>query len=1220
MPSTEPKAVPLDRAERERALDTKRCVLVRAPAGSGKTDLLTRRFLRLLSEADEPGEIVAITFTKAAAAEMRHRILKELEKAAAHKELEENKADGISMEALARRALERSREMGWNLIDLPAQLRISTIDAFGRELALQRPLLSGLGGGLEISEQPRELYRRAARRTLEALDSSDAKVREAIEALLVWRDNNWQELEEQLVEMLAQRDRWMREFVLGQDADWMAVRERLERPFRTCARAALHELSRLLDQVPGAREEVLDLARFACEQSGGELHRDLAECAEFPVAPHTHREEIESARQVCACLAAFVLTGTEFRKQVNRLNGFPLDRPQEKARMRALIANLRNVEGIQAALAAVRLLPSARYTEEEWRIVQACFVLLKHAAGQLHVVFAEASEVDYVEVAQIAESVLRGESEIPGEAALAVANGIRHLLVDEFQDTSRKQHQLLARLIAAWETREARTCFVVGDPMQSIYFFRDADAELFPRVEQAGLEIPGDLPLAFDLVGLRTNFRTKRSLIERLNEIFEKVFEVNDGSDVTFSRAEPGPAEPGLLALEIARDHTPRMQLHLEFMPETPRTVSNGPDTMRERDRIAQEREAARERQTQEIVDVIHKRMAQIEHARSSGQKYRIAVLGRTKAVLVGVAKGLREAGIPFRAVELEELKGQPEVMDALALARALMNSEDRLSWLGVLRAPWCGLSLEDLHTLVSEDDEQLKRRPVPELLKERAELLSKQGRMAVGRVVHATEYASQLRLRLPAMSLGTCLEQAWLRLGGAQCVDATGRANVELLWRTLDSLPEREQDLLGSALDVALEKLTAQPDAKTDSDFGVQLMTIHKSKGLEFEVVIVPDMQAGAARSRSRLLSWMERGLAEPDESGDVTEFLVAPLQTKGSDRGKAKEWVDRVYRDREVQEMRRIVYVAATRARDELHLFARPAYKTAADGTLHLAKPRESLLLTAWPAFETEIEERFNAWCAPEEAEVESIAAAGENLLQMASTTTESSRRVARLRRLPANFSDARNEDAGLTSDVEIRGTGSLYGRHEGGLISRVLGIGVHALLQQSAKLRRSEEWEAVRTMLLNSLPRVTAQIRSAGVERAQAARIAQQALEIALKATSDPVGEWILSPHAQAENEVQWAGVESGSVRTVQVDRVFRGGLEPLGDGDDAWWIIDYKTAHQEGDDPDEALPQMREIFAPQIEAYARVLRNLRGAGATVRAGLYYPRISRFDWWEV
>ena len=148
-------------------------VLVQAPAGSGKTDLLTRRFLRLLAEVDEPGQIVAITFTKAAAAEMRHRILHELERAAARTDAAPD-PDAFSMEPLAQRALAHSKSLGWNLLDQPAQLRISTIDSFCREIALQQPLLSGLGDGLGIYEQPDELYRRAARRTLQQIDAAEA--------------------------------------------------------------------------------------------------------------------------------------------------------------------------------------------------------------------------------------------------------------------------------------------------------------------------------------------------------------------------------------------------------------------------------------------------------------------------------------------------------------------------------------------------------------------------------------------------------------------------------------------------------------------------------------------------------------------------------------------------------------------------------------------------------------------------------------------------------------------------------------------------------------------------------------------------------------------------------------------------------------------------------------------------------------------------------------
>ena len=152
-------------------------------------------------------------------------------------------------------------------------------------------------------------------------------------------------------------------------------------------------------------------------------------------------------------------------------------------------------------------------------------------------------------------------------------------------------------------------------------------------------------------------------------------------------------------------------------------------------------------------------------------RKYRIAVLGRTRKALVPVAEALREAKVPFRAIELEPLQDRPEIIDALALAHALLNREDRVAWLGVLRAPWCGLWLADLHALASADDAQLKSRPVPELLAERLTLLTDDGSLAMARVLRAMEFAERLQSSRPSATLGTWLEQVWLQSWrGAVC------------------------------------------------------------------------------------------------------------------------------------------------------------------------------------------------------------------------------------------------------------------------------------------------------------------------------------------------------------------------------------------------------------------------------------------------------------------
>ena len=1216
MSSPSARPAPPDQPQRQRALHASQSVLVQAPAGSGKTDLLTRRFLCLLAKVDEPGQIVAITFTIAAAAEMRHRILSELEKAATS-ESRADSADEFSMDTLAHRALARSRALGWELLDLPAQLRISTIDSFCRELALQQPLLTELGGELNISEQPKELYRRAARRVLENLDRGESSLREAIEALLLWRDNGWQEMENLLIQMLEKRDLWMRDFVLEREPDWEALRARLERPFAQAVHKSLNIVDLLFDQVPGAREEALSLARFACEHSDRSLHQELAELAEFPCGPFSTVEALQEACAAWRCVAALLLTGSAFRKQVNKTHGFPADRKSEKNRLLSLILSLQEVEGLEDALAELRALPPVCYSDDDWAIVKACFTLLRDAVGQLRIVFAEVGAADFIEVAQIAQRALRGDDNQPTDSAIDAADGIRHLLVDEFQDTSRRQHQLLASIIAAWSERTGRTVFVVGDPMQSIYSFRDADAELFPRVQALGLEIPNEEALLFDPVQLAANFRTEPALVNRLNEIFIEVFSVNDGSNIAYSSAQPA---------RIAGVNTaPHLALHLDFIPGTSQSKSSVPVAVQRRDEDTRAREAAHQAQTDEIVALISNLMPRVEHARARGENFRIAILGRARKALVPIAGALREASIPFRALELEQLKDRPEVLDALALARALLNPQDRVAWLGVLRAPWCGLALDDLHKLVSADDPETLSRTVPDLLSQRLHLLSVEGRLSVQRLLRALEATPILHSAMPTASLGTWLQQVWLNLGGAACVDATAHANLDLLWSSLDALPGGAQDLLGNSLEAALEKLTALPDPEAGTDCGVQLMTIHKSKGLEFEVVIVPELQAGTGNNRSGLLSWLERGLAQPDDSDEITEFLVAPLQSKGSDRSMAKAWVDRVRRARESQETRRVLYVAATRARDELHLFARPAYKNDA-GALSLVEPKNSLLATAWPALESEVRARFDQWKSTlvipepsEEQTVESLAASGEsNLLIMPSPA-----RPTQLRRLPADFKPipvSGFQPGPVDQPLIGLGDAQLYLRHEGGLISRALGNAVHRLLEELARLRVTEDWESSRAALSRLQPSTAAQIRAAGVHQIQAASVAAEALDLALKASRDPHGQWILSPHVGAASEASWAGIVSGSLRTVRVDRLFRAGLDPLSEGESAWWIIDYKTAHADNLDPTMVLPELRTLFAPQLEAYAAVLRNLHGAQAQLRAALYYPRMSLFDWWQV
>ncbi|HEX8713075.1 MAG TPA: PD-(D/E)XK nuclease family protein, partial [Terracidiphilus sp.] len=286
---------------------------------------------------------------------------------------------------------------------------------------------------------------------------------------------------------------------------------------------------------------------------------------------------------------------------------------------------------------------------------------------------------------------------------------------------------------------------------------------------------------------------------------------------------------------------------------------------------------------------------------------------------------------------------------------------------------------------------------------------------------------------------------------------------------------------------------------------------------------------------------------------------------------------------------------------------------------------EPSGTLLATAWPALEIEIRERFDRWqdtravSEPERVIIESLAASSDenNLLVMPTPV-----KPTLLRRLPPDYRapQATRSVAPGADSILAESASQLYARHEGGLLSRALGEAVHSLLEKLARLRETLDWDVARAVLQGFEPRAAAELRALGLSPAQAGAIAARAMRHALDASTDLNGQWVLSPHAQSASEVRWAGVLEGQLRTVRLDRVFQAGPAPQSEGDACWWIVDYKTAHPEGLSPGTALSNLRRLFAPQLEIYANVLRNLHGDGKPIRAALYYPLMQAFDWWEL
>src|SRR5690554_722401 len=200
---------PSDAAVRLAAVDPARSFLVQAPAGSGKTELLTDRILALLTTVNRPEEIVAITFTRKAASEMHDRVLSKL--AAANGPCPEDEHKRRSW-VLAQQVLQRNKELGWDLLQHPARLSIRTIDAFCSHLVRAMPLLSDAGGLPGIAEDARDHYDAAARATFAQVDDFPA-----VAGLLEHLDVNLHNATQMLSAMLGQRDQWLPLLASGSD-------------------------------------------------------------------------------------------------------------------------------------------------------------------------------------------------------------------------------------------------------------------------------------------------------------------------------------------------------------------------------------------------------------------------------------------------------------------------------------------------------------------------------------------------------------------------------------------------------------------------------------------------------------------------------------------------------------------------------------------------------------------------------------------------------------------------------------------------------------------------------------------------------------------------------------------------------------------------------------------------------------------------------------------
>ena len=1011
------KAEIADAQEREAALDPRRSFIVQAPAGSGKTELLVRRYLQLLRTVERPEEILAITFTRKAAAEMKQRILK---------------------------ALTTGPVKGMAAADIASRMRVQTIDALCAALTRQMPVLAKFGAQPETAEKPEGLYEEAARRAF-ALEPRNA----AAETLLAHLDNDVAAAAGLVAGMLARRDQWL--YKTGQ------VRERAELE-----------------------------AAFAAE-------RERLTAAARELLPDASEE-----------LAVELLTKMgEWRKR--------------NKRAQALEADDRD-GSVLRALASLMTLPPARYTDAQWTVLSAMLALLRVAAAQLKVVFGERGEADFTEIAQGAVRAL-GEPDAPTDLLLSLDVGIRHILIDEFQDTSISQRELLERLTAGWQPDDGRTLFAVGDPMQSIYRFREAEVGLFLNARHEGI---GGVELEF--LRLKTNFRSQAGIVDWVNTTFPGVLPQRED------------------AAAGAVPYAPSVAHHPAEKGE-----AVGWHLFDERDD-----EAAR------LVELVHA-------ARACGTGS-IAVLVRNRGHLDHIVPALQDAGIRYRAVEIEHLGEKQVVQDLFALTRALTHPADRIAWLALLRAPWCGLTPVDLSLLAEGAGDTLW-----EIMRDesRVSRLAADARARVARLVAVLEPALSNRLRC---NLRDAVEGVWLALGGpACCRDATELEDAAMFLDELERIEEAGDIADAAAFAESLEKLFALPDLDAGDD-AVQIMTVHKSKGLEFDSVIVPGLDRAPRNNTPPLILWK----ALPDKG-----LLLAPIHESGGGKDPCYEYVRGMERAAEDLEAGRLLYVAATRAKSRLHLLG--CIKRD-DGGAAKAPNKRSLLRGLWPFAEAQVPAAVQRAAPPAAA-----ASRPDMLLRFAANLVLPAPPPAAAWRAPA-VAQQQNEV------IEFSWAGET---------ARHIGSVVHRWMQRIAD-DGVDGWTPKRVNGLK--PRLVRELERRGVPRDECADAAVRTARALAQTLDDARGRWLLGAHPDAKSEYRMRVAANGAVYSCIMDRVFR---------DDAGtrWIVDYKTSGHEGGDVDAFLDRERERYAGQLARYAMAL----GGEEATMLGLYFPLLAGWREWK-
>ena len=1137
---------PLDASARKEALNPSQSFIVQAPAGSGKTELLTQRFLSLLSHVEHPESILAITFTRKAAKEMIHRIQNALMLASSASPPDSEHERHTYQ--LAKTALENDARRNWQLCKHIHKLNIMTIDSFCLSITQKMPIKSGLCKISNITPDPLSDYYQASQQMM-ALLEVDSPYQEHLMTLLMHLDHHESHLIQLFIKLLGTRDQWLPILLSQQQNPLSSLKNHMQ---STLKKLHGHVKQQISDAIPiPLQQKIASLCAFAGKNLS-ESQSSIAECASlasFPSQDHSH--------EVWLGLMQCLLTqDNQWRKTVDKRCGFPTSTSVEgtsvegspdknekafwksqKANMLDAIESLKQYPGLLSLLQHCRQLPPQIISDVQWKTLKSLLKILPALAAQCQIIFNQKGHVDYIEIASSALAALEHDNEYSMSAAPSLANNesevalsldyqLQHILIDEFQDTSPQQYALVHALVNEWSSTDSKTLFLVGDPMQSIYRFRQADVSLFLKAKSQGIG-----PVNLKYLSLTTNFRSHPKLITWINQsigqLFSKHNHANDGA-IAYAPSQSMPHK------EVATENS--------LINET---FQSGSATV---NAIISEHADA------EVHWIIEKlQLLSTQYPQDS-----IAILVRARSHLPLLLNALRQAKLPFQGVELSSLANHPLSMDLQSLTLALIFPNYPLAWMSLLRGPLCGLSLASL----LEIQESPAEHPWDKILHIK-KLTDSEDQKNLDRLKDIMTRSIEM---LNESKIAHVVHRTFLALGGPNCYpedESICQIFIQILEHTADlSSPERLMSALKS-------KLISQQESAQ-----IQIMTMHKAKGLEFDHVFLPFGHKQAPPKAQPLLLW------QANQSN--SSLLMSPLSDKNTESDPLYAYLQFCESKKNAHELVRLLYVACTRAKKTLTLSSHSVHETLKFHPSTFAYRLQKLY---------QIIDWHKASTPPDSIE------GGNTTIQKKKQKIRSNwvSNISLDTLLPTPIFSKIPQNALISAQQESK-------RYE----SSILGECLHQTLQSMGKIPPSQWTESWLDAQDITWQKQLAQFGLTDIEN-----LCNRMHGIIKKTMSDPVAQWILrSDHTQAESEYALNHWNGDFTETLVLDRTF------IHEG--VRWIIDFKSSPVDAVvDKNEFARQAQSKHQEQLHRYANALRAIEAL--PIQCGLYFPDGNLWHHWS-